>query len=44
MGKDDDIKTAKIQDNEISVKEVIYDNFSETTDMEYQLFQSGLLG
>lgn len=27
MNKDDDIKTAKIQDHEILVKEVIYNNF-----------------
>lgn len=44
MDKDDDIKTAKIQDHEISVKEVIYDNFLETIDMENQLFQDNLLG
>lgn len=44
MDKDDDIKAAKIQDHEILVKEVIYNNFSDPTDMEYQLFQSGLLG
>lgn len=44
MDKDDNIKTAKIQDHEILVKEVIYDNFSDPTDMEYHLFQSGLLG
>lgn len=44
MDSDDIIKKAKIQDNEILVKEVIYDNFSDTTEMENQLFQGGLLG
>ena len=40
----DDTKKLKIQKYEIPIEEVIYDKFSNTSDMDKQLFQTSLLG
>ena len=40
----DDTKKLKIQKYEIPIEEVIYDEFSNTSDMDKQLFQTSLLG
>ena len=40
----DETKKSKIQKHEIPIEEVIYDEFSNTSDMDKQLFQTSLLG
>ena len=44
MDSYDDTKKSKIQKHEIPIEEVIYDEFSSTTDVDKQLFQTSLLG
>lgn len=44
MDSYDDTKKSKIQKYEIPIEEVIYDEFSNTTDVDRQLFQTSLLG
>ena len=44
MDSYDDTKKSKIQKHEIPIEEVIYDEFSNTSDVDKQLFQTSLLG
>lgn len=44
MDSYDDTKKSKIQKHEFSIEEVIYDEFSSTSDVDKQLFQTSLLG
>ena len=44
MDSYDNTKKSKIQKHEIPIEEVIYDEFSSTTDVDKQLFQTSLLG
>ena len=43
MDSYDDTKKSKIQKHEFSIEEVIYDEFSSTSDVDKQLFQTSLL-
>ena len=44
MDSYDDTKKSKIQKHEIPIEEVMYDEFSNTSDVDKQLFQTSLLG
>ena len=44
MDSKDNIKNSKIREHEISLKEIIYDNFSDDFDVDKQLFEKNLLG
>lgn len=44
MDSYDETKKSKIQKHEIPIEEVIYDEFSNTSDVDKQLFQTSLLG
>ncbi|MBQ2671254.1 MAG: sigma-70 family RNA polymerase sigma factor [Clostridia bacterium] len=44
MDLKDNIKRSKINEYEIPIEEVMYDEFSNTSDVNKQLFQTSLLG
>ena len=44
MDLKDNIKISKINECEIPIEEVMYDEFSSTSDVDKQLFQTSLLG
>lgn len=44
MDLKDNIKSSKINEYEIPIEEVMYDEFSNTSDVDKQLFQTSLLG
>ena len=44
MDKDDSIKMSKVKEQEVSIKEVVYNNFSDANEGDRQLFQGSLLG
>ena len=44
MDSKDNIKNSKIREHEISLKEIVYDNFSDDFDVDKQLFEKNLLG
>lgn len=44
MDLKDDIKSSKINEYEIPIEEVMYNEFSSTSDVDRQLFQTSLLG
>lgn len=44
MDLKDNIKISKINEYEIPIEEVMYDEFSSTSDVDKQLFQTSLLG
>ena len=44
MDSKDNIKNSKIREHEISLQEIVYDNFSDDFDVDKQLFEKNLLG
>lgn len=44
MDSKDNIKNLKIREREISLQEIVYDNFSDNFDVDKQLFEKNLLG
>ena len=44
MDLKDNIKSSKINEYEIPIEEVMYNEFSNTSDVDRQLFQTSLLG
>ena len=44
MNLKDNIKSSKINEYEIPIEEVMYNEFSSTSDVDRQLFQTSLLG
>jgi DNA-directed RNA polymerase specialized sigma subunit len=44
MDLQDSIKRSKIHKHEISIKEIVYDKFSDEYDLDKQLLQTNLLG
>lgn len=44
MDLKDNIKSSKINEYEIPIEEVMYNEFSSTSDVDRQLFQTSLLG
>ena len=44
MDSKDNIKSSKINEYEIPIEEVMYNEFSSTSDVDRQLFQTSLLG
>ncbi len=44
MDSKDNIKNSKIREHEISLQEIVYDNFSDNFDVDKQLFEKNLLG
>ena len=44
MDSKDNIKNYKIREHEISLQEIVYDNFSDDFDVDKQLFEKNLLG
>ena len=44
MDLQDSIKRSKIHEHEISIKEIVYDKFSDEYDLDKQLLQTNLLG
>ena len=44
MDSKGNIKNSKIREHEISLQEIVYDNFSDDFDVDKQLFEKNLLG
>ncbi len=44
MDSKDNIKNSKIREHEISLQEIVYDNFSDDFYLDKQLFEKNLLG
>ena len=44
MDSKDNIKNSKIREHEISLQEIVYDNFLNDFDVDKQLFEKNLLG
>lgn len=44
MDSKDNIKNSKIREHEISLQEIVYDNFLDDFDVDKQLFEKNLLG